>query len=333
MSTAATAKLALLALCAAVAAVAPLASPTPVLAAESYPSKPIRIIVTGTPGGPPDLLTRWLAERLAPALGAVVVVDNRPGAGGNIAMQAAARSAPDGYTLVVAGQGPFALNPHMYSNPGYNAMADFAPITQIERGALLLAVNPEVPAHSVTELIALAHRQPGELNYGSPGTGTPPHLASELFIRSANVKVVHVPYAGAPGAMLDLIAGRLTFTFGTVNVQLPQVKAGKIRALAVTSLTRLEALPEIPTVAESGLPGFEYIGWLGIAAPTGTPEPITLRLQREIAVILQTDEARKYFASFGREPVASTPAAFAAFIRTEHAKWGVVIRGSNIKAE
>jgi tripartite-type tricarboxylate transporter receptor subunit TctC len=320
-------RLAVFALCAAFESVAPVA------AAESYPSKPIRIIVTGTPGGPPDLLTRWLAERLAPALGGVVVVENRPGAGGNVAMQAAARSAPDGYTLVVAGQGPFALNPHMYANPGYNAITDFAPITQIERGALLLAVNPQVPVHSVAELIALANQKPGELNYGSPGSGTPPHLASELFNRSANVKVMHVPYAGAPAAMLDLIAGRLTFTFGTVNVQLPQVKAGKIRALAVTSPMRLEALPEIPTVAESGLPGFEYIGWLGIAAPAGTPEPIIERLQREIAVILLTDEACKYFASQGREPVASTPAAFAAFIRAEHTKWGLVIRDSNIKAE
>jgi tripartite-type tricarboxylate transporter receptor subunit TctC len=327
MPTAAISKLALFAICAAFAAVAPVA------AAETYPSKPIRIIVTGTSGGPPDLLTRWLAERLAPALRVAIVVENRPGAGGNVAMQATARSAPDGYTLVVAGQGPFALNPHMYANPGYNAIADFAPITQIERGALLLAVNPEVPAHSVAELIALANKKPGELDYGSPGTGTPPHMASELFSRSADLKVVHVPYAGASAAMLDLIAGRLTFTFGTVNVQLPQVKAGKIRALAVTSPTRLDALPEIPTVAESGLPGFEYIGWLGIAAPAGTPEPIVERLRHEIAVVLLTDEARKYFASYGREPVASTPAAFTAFIRAEHAKWGLVIRDSNIKAE
>lgn len=327
MSTAALSKLALLALCAACAALAP------VTAADSYPSKPVRLIVTATAGGPPDLLARWLAERLAPALGTTVVVENRPGAGGNVAMQAAARSAPDGYTLVVAGQGPFALNPHMYASPGYNAIADFAPITEIERGALLLAVNPQVPVHSVLDLIALANRKPGALNFGSPGTGTPPHLASELFNRSANLKVVHVPYAGAPAAMLDLIAGRLTFTFGTVNVQMPQVKAGKIRAIAVTSLTRLEALPDIPTLAESGLPGFEYSGWLGIAAPAGTPEPIIERLQREIASILQTDEARKYFASYGREPVASTSAAFAAFIRAEHTKWGQVIRDSNIKAE
>ena len=327
MRTTAISKLALLALCAVFAAVAPLA------AAESYPSKPIRIIVTGTPGGPPDLLTRWLAERLAPALAVAIVVENRPGAGGNVAMQATAHSEPDGYTLVVAGQGPFALNPHMYASPGYNPIADFAPITQIERGALLLAVNPEVPVHSVAELIALATKKPGELNYGSPGSGTPPHLASELFSRSANLKVVHVPYAGAPAAMLDLVAGRLTFTFGTVNVQLPQVKAGKIRALAVTSAARLEALPDVPTVAESGLPGFEYSGWLGIAAPARTPKPTIERLQREIAAILQTDEARKYFASHGREPVGSTPVAFAAFIRAEHAKWGLVIRDSNIKAE
>ena len=328
MSIAATAQLALFALCTALAAAV-----APVAAAESYPSKPIRIIVTGTPGGPPDLLARWLAERLAPALGVAIVVENRPGAGGNVAMQATARSAPDGYTLVVAGQGPFALNPHMYAKPGYDAMADFAPITQIERGALLLAVNSEVPVHSVAELIALANKKPGELNYGSPGTGTPPHMASEQFVRSANLKVVHVPYAGVPAAMLDLIAGRLTFTFGTPNVQLAQVKAGKLRALAVTSLTRLEALPDVPTVAESGLPGFEYIAWLAIAAPGGTPEPIIDRLQREIAAILQTEEARKYFASYGREPVGSTPKAFAAFIRAEHAKWGLIIRDSNIKAE
>ncbi len=327
MPTAAISRLALFALCAAFAAMAPVAL------AESYPSKPIRLIVTATPGGPPDVLARWLAERLAPALGAAIVVENRPGAGGNVAMQAAARSAPDGYTLVVAGQGPFALNPHIYANPGYNAIADFAPITEIEHGALLLAVNPQVPVHSVAELIALANKKPGALNFGSPGTGTPPHLASELFNRSANLKVMHVPYAGAPAAMLDLIAGRLTFTFGTVNVQLPQIKAGKIRALAVTSPARLESLPDIPTVAESGLPGFEYSGWLGIAAPAGTPEPIVERLQREIAAIVLTDEARKYFASYGRDPVASTPAAFAAFIRAEHAKWGQVIRDLNIKAE
>jgi len=324
MPLAAISRLAVFALCAAFASVA---------AAESYPSKPIRIIVTGTPGGPPDLLARWLAERLGPALGGAIVVENRPGAGGNVAMQAAARGAPDGHTLVVAGQGPFALNPHLYANPGYDPVGDFAPITQIERGALLLAVNPQLPVHSVAELMALANKKPGALNYGSPGTGTPPHLAGELFSRSADLKVVHVPYAGPSAAMLDLIAGRLTFTFGTVNVQLPQVNAGKIRALAVTSPARLEALPEIPTVAESGLPGFEYIGWLGIAAPAGTPMPILERLQREIAAILRTEEARKYFASHGREAVASTPLAFGAFIRAEHAKWGQVIRESNIKAE
>jgi len=327
MPTAAIRKLALFALVAAFAAV------DAVAATASYPSKPIRIIVTGTPGGPPDLLARWLAERLGPPLGVALVVENRPGAGGNLAMQATARSAPDGYTLIVAGQGPFAINPHLYVNPGYHPIGDFAPITQIERGALLLAVNPGLPVHSVAELMAFANMRPGELNYGSPGTGTPPHLAGELFSRSANLKVVHVPYAGPSAAMLDLVAGRLSFTFGTVNVQLPQVKAGKIRALAVTSLARLDALPEIPTVAESGLPGFEYIGWLGIAAPAGTPEPIIERLQREIALVLLTEEARQYFASNGREAVASTPAAFAAFIRAEHAKWGRVIRDLTIKAD
>ncbi len=171
------------------------------------------------------------------------------------------------------------------------------------------------------------------MNYGSPGMGTPPHLAGELFNRSAKVKVMHIPYAGAPAAMLDLIAGRLTFTFGTVNVQLPQIQGGRIRALAVTSLTRLDALPEVPTLAESGLPGFEYNGWIGIAAPAGTPEPIVARLYREIAAVLLTEQARQYFASYGREPVASTPTSFAAFIRAEHARWGQVIRDSNIRVD
>ncbi len=327
MSTTAIRTLALFALSIALGAAAP------AVAAEVYPSKPIRILVTATPGGPPDILARWLAERLGPALAVPIVVDNRPGAGGNVAMQAAAHSAPDGYTLVVAGQGPFALNPHLYTKPGYNPIADFAPITQIERGALLLAVNADVPVHSVAELIALARNRPGELNYGSPGTGTPPHLAGELFNRSANLNVLHIPYAGAPAAMLDLLAGRLTYTFGTVNVQLPQIHGGKIRALAVTSLTRLDALPDVPTLAESGLPGFEYNGWIGIAAPAGTPEPIVARLQREIAAVLLTDQARLYFASYGRETVASTPVAFAAFIRAEHAKWGQMIRDSNIRAD
>jgi tripartite-type tricarboxylate transporter receptor subunit TctC len=328
MSTTALRQLALLVLgCTALVGLATAA------AAEVYPSKPIRMLVTATPGGPPDILARWLAERLGPALAVPIVVDNRPGAGGNVAMQAAAHSAPDGYTLVVAGQGPFALNPHMYAKPGYDPIADFAPITQIERGALLLAVNVDVPVHSVAELVALARNRPGELNYGSPGTGTPPHLAGELFNRSANVKVTHIPYAGAPAAMLDLLAGRVAFTFGTVNVQLPQVQGGRIRALAVTSLNRLDALPEVPTLAESGLPGFEYNGWIGIAAPAGTPQPIIARLQREIAAIVLSDRARLYFAGYGREPVASTPAAFAAFIRAEHERWGQVIRDSNIRAD
>jgi tripartite-type tricarboxylate transporter receptor subunit TctC len=317
-------KLAVFALCSAFASAT---------AAEPYPSKPIRIVVTGTPGGLPDLISRWLADRLSPALGQPIVVENRPGAGGNIAMQAAARSAPDGYTLVVAGQGPFALNPHMYTNPGYDAIADFAPITQIERGALILAANPALPVRSVRELIELAKAKPGELNYGSPGTGTPPHLASELFNRAAKINVAHVPYAGPPAAMLDLIAGRLDFTFSAPNVQLPQIKAGKIRALAVTSPTRLAALPEVPTVAESGLPGFEYVGWLGIAAPAGTPQPIIERLRREVGAILQTDAAREYFATHAREPVGSTPEDFAAFIRAENSKWGPIIHAARIRAE
>jgi len=300
---------------------------------QNYPTKPIRIIVTGTPGSHPDIVSRWLAERLMPELGKPVIAQNKPGAGGNIAMQAAAKSAPDGYTLVMAGQGPFALNPHMYANPGYDPFTHFSPITQIERGALLLAVHPGVPANTLGELLKLARDKPGQLNYGSPGTGTPPHMAAELLSRMAKVDVARIPYTGPPAAMTDLLAGRLTYTFGAFGFQSPYVKTGKLRALAVTSAKRIEALPDVPTIAESGLPGFEYSAWQGVAAPAGTPKNIIERLHAEIVRILRTPQAREYFAAEGREAVGNTPDRFIAYIRTEHAKWGAIIREAGIRAE
>lgn len=300
---------------------------------DAYPSKPVTLVITGTPGGPPDIVGRWIADKLAPRLGQPVVVVNRPGAGGNLAMRAVATSAPDGYTLVIAGQGPFALNPYMYGDPGFDALTDFAPITQIEGGPLILAVHPGVPANSVSDLIKLARQQPGRLNYGSPGTGTPPHMASELFRQAAGIDVVRIPYPGPPAAMVDLMGGRLTYTFGAINFQMPQVKAGKIKALGVTSLRRSGVAPDIPTIAESGLPGFEYSGWLGIAAPKGTPRNIIARLHTEIANALKTQEARAYFASQGRETFATSPDEFSEYIQAEYAKWGPVIRRAGIKAE
>jgi tripartite-type tricarboxylate transporter receptor subunit TctC len=301
--------------------------------ASAYPTKPVNILVTGIAGGPPDIVARWVAAKLSPALGQPIVVINRGGAGGNIAMQAAAASAPDGHTLVIAGQGPFALNPHMYAQPGYDALKDFVPITQIERGPLILAVHPGVPVKSVQGLVELAKKQPGKLSYGSPGTGTPPHMVSELFSRMTGIDVLRVPYQGPPAAMVDLLAGRLTYTFGAIPSQLPQVKEGKIRALAVTSAARTPLVPDLPTIAESGFPGFEYSGWLGIAAPAGTPNPIVAKLRDEIAKALHSQEGRDYFAAQGREVVGSTPEEFAEYVRAEYARWAPVIRDAKIRAE
>ena len=302
-------------------------------AQSSYPDRPVNLIVSAIAGSPPDIVARWLAAKLPALLGQPVVVINKVGAAGNLAMQFAAASAPDGYTLVIAGQGPFALNPHMYAHAGYDPLQDFAPITQIERGPLILAVNATLPVDSVKTLIALAKAKPREISYGSPGTGSPPHMVTELFLRSAGIQALRVPYPGTPAAMVDLIAGRITFTFGAIPVQLPQMQAGKIRGIAVTSAERVPLIPNLPTVAEEGLPGFEYNGWLGIAAPARTPRPVIDKLHQAIAAALRTEEARDYFAKEGREPVGSSPEAFRAYIRQELDSWGPVIRAAGIRAE
>lgn len=297
-----------------------------------YPDRAITLLVSAAAGSPPDLVARWLADKLPPLLGQPIVVVNKVGAAGNIAMRNVATSAPDGYTLVVAGQGPFALNPHMYAHAGYDPLKDFAPITQIERGPLILAVNPTLPITSVTSLVALAKAKPDEISYGSPGTGSPPHMVTELFLRSAGIKALRVPYPGTPAAMVDLIAGRIAFTFGAIPVQLPQIKAGKIRGIGVTSAKRNPLVPDLPTIAEEGLGGFEYNGWLGIAAPAATPRPIINQLNQVIVSALRTREALDYFTSQGREPIGSTPHAFQDYIRQEFEMWGPIIRRAGIRA-
>jgi tripartite-type tricarboxylate transporter receptor subunit TctC len=269
-------------------------------ASDAYPSKPVTLVITGTAGGPPDIVGRWLADKLSPRLGQPIVVVNRPGAGGNLAMRTVAASTPDGYTLVIAGQGPFALNPHMYDNIGFDPLTDFAPITQIEGGPLILAAHPDVPVRSVADLIKLARQRPGKLNYGSPGTGTPPHMASELFRQAADIDVVRIPYPGPPAAMVDLMGGRLTYTFGAMNFQMPQVKAGKIKAIGISSLRRSDAAPDIPTIAESGLPGFEYSGWLGIAPR---------KARRETSLHVFTRKSPMYSRSRKLAPISRHKAA------------------------
>jgi tripartite-type tricarboxylate transporter receptor subunit TctC len=301
--------------------------------AQPYPAKAVKLIVPSGPGSPPDIRARWLAEKLSPALGQPVIVDNKAGAGGIIATEAAAKSPPDGYTLILAHQGTFAINPHLYARVGYDPLTDFAPVTRLVVSAMLLAVHPDMPVNSVAELIQLAKERRGQVTFGSGGTGTPPHMTGELFKRMAGIEVLHVPYKTAASALVDLMAGRLSYTFDSLSIQLPQVRAGKIKALGVTSMQRVASLPEIPTIAEAGLPGFEYWSWMGICAPAGIPRDVLSRLNQDIVRILGTPQAKEWFAAQGGEPMGETSQQFAAFIRAEHARLGKVIREAGIKAD
>lgn len=301
--------------------------------AQTYPGKPIRLIAPSVAGSPVDIRSRWLAEKLVLALGQPIVVDNRAGAGGSIGTAVAAKSAPDGYTLLLVHQGTLAINPHLYSRTGYDAIADFAPVTRLVVSPMLLAVHPGMPVNSVADLVRLAREKPGQLTFGSSGIGTPPHMAAELFKRAARIEVVHVPYKGASPALVDLMAGRISFTMDGTVIQLPEVKTGRIKALAVTGTQRLPSLPGVPTVAESGLSGFEYLSWMGISAPAGTPKGIVTRLNQAIVGILGTAQAREWFAEQGGEPKGERPDEFAAFIKAEHSKWGAIVREAGLATQ
>jgi tripartite-type tricarboxylate transporter receptor subunit TctC len=301
--------------------------------AQDYLTGPIRVIAPGPAGSPRDLRARWVAEQLGNSLDRAVIVDNKPGAGGNIGMEAAAKSAPDGRTLVIVDVGTLAQNPHIYERPGYNALDDFVPVIGLMEAALLLAVPAASPARSVSDLVALAQASPGKLSYGSPGIATPPHLASELFQRAARIDVVHVPYKGAPPAIQDLVAGRLDYVIDSAALLQPLVAVGKLRALAVTGVTRLEAMRDVPTFAEAALPGVTYLSWMGVAAPAGTPAALVERLNRDLARALATDAAREWFRSQGGTVLAGTPDDFGKRIKTDYARWGEVIRTAGIKAQ
>ena len=276
---------------------------------------------------------RWLAERLAPRLRQPVIVENKVGAAGNIGSAMAAHSSPDGYTLLVIHQGTMTINPHLYPRLGYDPLADLVPITQLGIGPLVLAVTPTLPVTSLGDLIRYAQERPGQLSYGSAGTGTPPHVASELFKRAAGIDVVHIPYRGGSQVLSDVVAGHLAFAFQGLGIQLPQIQAGRLRPLAVTGPHRMRLLPDVPTFGEAGLPDFEFLSWTGIAAPSGTPAPIIARLYQETAAILATHESREWFAASGDEPGGMPPQAFAAAIRAEHARWKKLIRDANIRIE
>ncbi|MBL6616005.1 MAG: tripartite tricarboxylate transporter substrate binding protein [Reyranella sp.] len=298
-----------------------------------WPSKAIRIIVPGGPGGVTDIRARWLADHLSRALGQLILVENRGGAGGNLGTVAAVRSPPDGYTLLVVHIGTMAINPHIYPNPGYDPLVDIAPITRLGVGPQVLAVHKDVPAHSVADLIALTKAKPGELTFVSPGVGTPGHLAASLLLHLTGMKATHIPYKGGGQAAQDLIAGHVTFTIEGLTVLKPFVDDGRLRGLAVTTAQRAKSMPDLPTMAEAGVPGYEFTAWAGLGAPAGTPRSVIDRLYGEIAKILTTPEAQAWFESLGADPGGEPPDAFAALVRAENARLGEVIRAMGIKAE
>jgi tripartite-type tricarboxylate transporter receptor subunit TctC len=316
------------------AAVLAALSPT-AIAAESakYPSRPVRLVIPQSPGGPSDLIGRLTAQKLGENLGTTVVADNRAGAAGNVGCEIVARSAPDGYTLLLGPPGCLAINPTLYPNLPFNPLRDFEPITQLEAGPQMLVVHPSVPAQSVKDLVALVKAKPSAFNFSSGGAGTPNHLASELFRNAAGLQMVHVPYKGTGPAIAAVVSGQVQMMIAGLPPALPQVKSGKLRGLAVTSRARSRTVPDIPTIAESGYPGFEMVSWHSILAPAKTPKSIVTLLNTELVKILAQPDVKERFASMGVETVGSTPAEFAEHLRSENARFAKVIRAAGIKAE
>jgi tripartite-type tricarboxylate transporter receptor subunit TctC len=302
-------------------------------AAQSYPSKPIRLVVPFPAGGTTDILAREVGQRLSLSLGQSVVIDNRPGAAGNIGSELVAKSAPDGYTLLMATVSTHAINPNLYARLPYDHVKDFAPVVLVAGVPNVLEVTPSLPVHSVADLIKLAKEKPGQINFASSGSGTSIHLSGELFKTMAGVDMTHVPYKGSAPAITDLIGGQVQVMFDNLPSSLPQIKAGKLRAIAVTSAQRAPALPDIPTIAESGLPGFEATSWFGIVAPAGTPPTIIARINGDVNQWLQSQEAKEKLLAQGAVAAGGSPEQFAAYIRAETEKWARVVKASGAKVD
>lgn len=300
--------------------------------AQTYPDRAVRVVVPFPAAGGTDILARLLLQRLAERLGANFVIDNRAGAGGTIGTEIVAKAAPDGYTLLVASSS-HTINPSVYKKIAYDPARDFAPIMLIASGPGLLVVHPSVPATSVKELIALAKSKPGQLIYASAGNGTPPHLAAELFKSMAGVDMVHIPYKGNVPAFVDLLSGAVSLSFPTITSGLPQVRSGKLRALGVTSRQRSTVVPDVPTIAESGLAGYEATTWYGMLAPARTPAPIVTRLHTGLLEVLKLSDVREKLLAQGLETVGNKPDEFAAIIANELVKWSKVVAAAGVKAE
>ncbi len=301
--------------------------------AQAWPEKPVRFVVGFTPGGPSDILARALGQKLAESWGQQVVIENRPGAGGNIAAEAVAKSAPDGTTWLLGNNSILATNQSLYAKLGYDPVKDFAPVALVAIQPNILVVNPGVPVSSVKELIALAKAKPGALNYASSGSGAAAHLAGELFKAMTGVQMVHIPYKGAQPALTDVIAGQAQLMFATSASVIPYIKAGRLRALAVTTARRSAAVPELPTLSEAGVPGFEAITWHGVVVPSATPAPLVERLNRDIVEVLRLPDLRERLESLGAEVAAGTPQDFADYIAREIPKWTKVVKDSGARAE
>ena len=303
-----------------------------VCTAQNYPAKPIRFLVGFPPGGTSDILARTIGQKLAEAVGQQVVIENRPGAAGNIGAEAAAKAAPDGYTIFMSTTSQ-AISASLYAKLNYDLVKDFTPVIQAVNYTNLLVVHPSLPVKSVKELIALAKAKPGQLNYGTAGNGTPPHMTGELFKSYTGVNLQHVPYKGGAPAIADLLGGQITIMFDNVPPLLPHVQAGKMRPLAVTSLKRISVLREVPTLDDAGLRGFDSVAWNGVLAPAGTPKEIIARLNAEILRILSLPDVRERLSSQGADPVGGTPGEFAALIRGEIQKWAKVVQVSGAKVD
>jgi tripartite-type tricarboxylate transporter receptor subunit TctC len=312
-------------------ALAALAGQAP--AADDYPTKPISIVVPYPAGGVVDIVGRLVADKLGTSLGKRVIVENKPGAGGTIGAAAVARAAPDGYTLLLGGAATHVFAPLLYKSVPYDPVKQFAPITQLTAGPLVLVVNAGLPVHTVTEFLAHLRTNGDHVNYSSNGKGTFPHLAVELLRQAAGVNPTHVPYNGGPPAILALASGDVAFSVNHIPNVLAQIRAGKIRPLATTGLARSSAFPDLPTFDQAGFKGFETSAWFGLFAPPGTPQPIVERIARDCAEALKAKDLRDKLATQGDEPVGSTPGAFAAYIQGEIAKWTKVVRQAGITPE
>ena len=310
-----------------------LAAGLPDAVAQGYPSRAIRIVVPYPPGGTSDILARALAEKLTGAWAQPVIVDNKPGANGNVGADLVAKSPPDGYTLLLADMGALAISPSVYPTLPFDPARDFAPVTMVAYSPHILVVNPAVPANTAQELVALAKAKPGKLNFAVSGVGGAPHLAGVEFALRTGVKWEYIPYKGGSQAIADVAGGQADATLNGMLATYPLVKGGKLRILAVSSAQRMSAIPEVPTIAESGLPGFETGSWQGVVAPAGTPREVITRLNAEIARIVGTPEMRDNLARQGAEVRTNTPEEFGAFIRTEMARWAKVVKDANVKVE